>query len=276
VNSAITDQGRGIHEYDAKFEFGRQKKSKNEFNFEIGEQRASGGSGFDTLEGRAGPYQYSLRLKPLKGPVLHHGNGFHRYPFGGYTWYYSRPRLAAEGKLTVDGQSVDVRGTAWFDHQWGDLEKATEIGWDWFALQLEDGSDLMLFMSGDHRAGLIGGTWSDKDGSVHEIKPEHVNVRATGTWKSPLSGALYPMGWEIDVEDTSLRLTPVMKNQELFSKRHPEKSYWEGAVIVHGDIKGRGYVELAGYCRSGKGNVCQACRASWRCKSSTGRDDRNR
>jgi len=249
VNVAITDEKKAIHEYDAAFKFGFKPKSKagKRFKFALGKQWAQWGNGFDTLHGVTGSYQYDLTLKPLKPVILNHGNGFHRYPFGGYTWYYSRTRLAVEGKLTVDGKLLNVTGTAWFDHQWGDLEKVTEIGWDWFAIQLDDGSDIMLFMSKDNQSGLLGGTWVDKEGISREINPKSVDIQTIDEWTSPLSGFVYPMGWKINIEGVDLLLTPIIEEQEMYSKKRPERSYWEGAVVVTGDITGRGYVELTGY-----------------------------
>ena len=35
-------------------------------------------------------------------------------------------------------------GEVWFDHQWGNFE-ASRLAWNWFALQLDDGSSVMLY-----------------------------------------------------------------------------------------------------------------------------------
>ena len=52
--------------------------------------------------------------------------------------------LAAAGTLVVDGLPVAVTGTAWFDHQWGDFIAVGGGGWDWFAVNLDDGTDLTV------------------------------------------------------------------------------------------------------------------------------------
>ena len=127
-------------------------------------------------------------------------------------------------------------------------------GWDWFALQLSDGSDLMFYnirkVDGSqdmHSAG----TWITKDGEARYLDHEDLALTVTGEWESP-AGGIYPSGWDIRLPELDLMLavTPVISNQELFTTVR----YWEGAVDVTGQrarlpIEGRGYVELTGYAR---------------------------
>ena len=73
------------------------------------------------------------------------------------------------------------------------------------------------------------------------------------TWTSPTSGATYPSGWKFIVpgEDLDLRITPLLKNQEL----QVSFIYWEGAVKIEGSHSGYGYVELTGYKESIQGRL---------------------
>ena len=65
---------------------------------------------------------------------------------GNASYYYSMTRLATRGSVRVGGVSFPVEGNSWLDREWGtgSLEKG-QTGWDWFALQLADGRDLMFY-----------------------------------------------------------------------------------------------------------------------------------
>ena len=53
------------------------------------------------------------------------------------------------GTLTFHGRPLAVTGEAWFDHQWGDFIAVGGGGWDWFAVNLDDGADLTLSLVRD-------------------------------------------------------------------------------------------------------------------------------
>ncbi|MCP4809716.1 MAG: carotenoid 1,2-hydratase [Proteobacteria bacterium] len=227
--------------YDVAYAHGELPQATTDgFVLEAESASAIGGDGSDRLIGQVEGASWLLDLSGAR-TVLQHGDGYHDYDEG-YTWYASRPRMTVGGTLTLDGQEKSVTGSAWFDHQWGDLVAQTEDGWDWFALQLDDGRELMLFLELD--GDLVGGTLSDPLGSC-ELQPEEFTVTELGEWTSEATGCTWPMGWEITVLDEVFTVTPTREDQELASSY---RTYWEGAVIISGDSTGRGYVEMAGRC----------------------------
>lgn len=248
-NVALTDiEGQEFH-HKAAFSFASPTTVRDGFKFELGPGAAEGGNGNDWLKADLPDAGFELTLTPGKVPTLQHGDGREDYSIGGYTYYYSRTRMPASGSVTIDGLPRKVNGQAWFDHQWGDLQALQEHGWDWFALQLDDGRDVMLFLV--HAAdgsSLVGGTVTDASGCAKELKPDEVHVTAKNTWTSPVSGCTYPQGWQVELPGLSLEVTPVMANQELYTARDRTKTYWEGASVVTGTVGGKGYVELTGYC----------------------------
>lgn len=259
ANVAVTDLDAGTYHRAAKFEFGVAEALEGRFSFELGPQTGAGGGGSDRLHAEADGYVLELALNTDAPAVRHHGDGYQAYGFGGYTYYYSRPRMAATGTLTVDGVQRAVEGTGWFDHQWGDLEAITDRGWDWFALSLDDGRDLMLFLvRGEDGAEpgsttLVGGTLVDNAPvcrAVDALPSDQVEVISTGRWTSPESGCVYPQGWQIKIGELSLDLSTRVPEQEMYNSRDNSKTYWEGAVEISGDATGHGYVELAGYCQA--------------------------
>ncbi len=248
VHHAISDQSGGVFAYDVGFRPGPPAPVERGFALEVGAHSAVGVAGEDYLEGEVGVYELELVLSPVKPPVLQHGDGYTAYGFGGYTYYYSRPRMAARGTLTIDGEPLAVEGTAWFDHQWGSLSGAVDTGWDWFAIQLDDSREIMLFtVRADGSEALAGGTYTDAACQSAEIAPDELEVTPLGEWTSPHTGCTYPSGWAISVRDLELMVTPVMEDQEVDAL---VVRYWEGMAEVSGDSAGRAYVELNGYCRA--------------------------
>ena len=212
----------------------------------LGSLAGRGYDGVDVLHGELPGSVLDVELKAVKAPVLQHGNGYHDYPFGGYTYYYSRERMEASGTLMINGELLSVRGTGWFDHQWGELGNATGAGWDWFAIQLDDNREVMATIIHDATGPLMAaGSITDAQCSTLDLAEDEVVITPVGEWTSPTSGCVYPMGWDVSAGDLNLRVTPVMDDQELTS---PEKTYWEGAATVSGDATGRAYIELVGYC----------------------------
>jgi predicted secreted hydrolase len=197
------------------------------------------------------PFALNLRLTDLKPAALHHG-GYIDYGAPGGSYYYSRTRIAAEGTLHAgDGAPLNVRGEAWMDHQWGNFVVTAAGGWDWFSLQLDDQSELMLYILRGASGETTGvyGTQVLASGEVRELEPGSVEATATGTWRSPHTGGVYPSGWRLRLPSgAQLEVRPLLQDQELyFPGASSSMVYWEGAVEVSGSAQGRGYVELTGY-----------------------------
>jgi predicted secreted hydrolase len=137
------------------------------------------------------------------------------------------------------------------DHQWGNfiIPSATLGGWDWYSLQLDDGSDLMLYVLRGPIDAPVFASLVAPDGQVSEVQ---ATAEALGQWTSPHTGAVYPSGWHLTFAGHDLTLTPQLADQELYFPEAPPGSvpaYWEGAVSITGTHTGQGYVELTGYAR---------------------------
>ena len=196
-----------------------------------------------------------LDLTQLKPPVLNGQNGLSRKAAepGNASYYYSISRLQAEGLLQVGAQRFTVSGFSWLDREWSSSAlSADQAGWDWFALQLDDGSELMLYqlrrLDGS-RDPFSAGTWISRSGDSNHLAAGEFRIEITQFWDSPLGGR-YPSAWQLSVPSLNLQLDvqPVMDDQEL----RTTVLYWEGAVDVSGNrngnkLGGRGYVELTGY-----------------------------
>ena len=201
-----------------------------------------------------------LSLTSDKEPIVHGLNGVSQKAdgVGQASHYYSMTRMATTGMLSIDGAPVDVSGESWMDHEFGTNQLAPEqIGWDWFSVQLDNDEEPMLYQL-RHRDGSIDGNSSGTviaaDSATRHLSAPDFTIAALRDWASPKSEALYRIDWQIDIpsDDTSLRVIPLMDDQELVTTRSTGIAYWEGAVRVEGTwkgqpITGRGYVELTGY-----------------------------
>ena len=199
-----------------------------------------------------------LNLRETRAPLLHGDRGLSQkgHELGNANHYYSLVGLDTEGTIISRGEEYNVTGKSWMDHEFGTSALSEGVvGWDWFGLQLDDGTTLMfgrLRVNDGGDLGIFEGTVSYADGRQMSIHPEHFTVTATGSWKSPETEITYPSGWQVEFPSlgVELRVDPLIPNQELFSGF----TYWEGAVSVEGTISGqpsngRGYVELTGYER---------------------------
>jgi len=197
-----------------------------------------------------------LRLGATRPPALHDQDGWIDFGPAGGSYYYSRTRLAAKGSLEVDGVRLAVEGTAWFDHQWGDFIAVGGGGWDWFAVNLEDGTDLTvsLVRALDGSYPLVYGTLVEAGGRVRHLPRTAFEWEVTGSWTSPATGARYPAGWRITVpgDNLEIELTPTAADQELDTRATTGVVYWEGSQVVRAvrdgrALSGEAYVELTGY-----------------------------
>ncbi len=166
--------------------------------------------------------------------------------------------MPTRGVLKLDGNEWQVTGMSWMDHEFGTsfLEKE-QVGWDWFSLQLENGSDLMLFQlrrTDGNRDMHSSGTLIEPDGHTIAISAADFEMEPAQQWRSPHSGASYPVSWNIRIPKQALDLTikAAVLDQELRTERSTGVTYWEGAVTAWGtkqgrQVRGRGYLEMTGY-----------------------------
>ncbi len=201
-----------------------------------------------------------LSLEPGKGAIPHGERGLSRKGVepGNASYYYSMTRMPTSGHLVLDGETIGVTGASWMDHEFGTtFLEPSQVGWDWFSLQLDDGTDLMVFRirrDDGGRDSPLAGTWVDADTEITVLSGDDVALEPGRRWASPTSEAVYPVEWRLAVPArlTELRIEAVVDTQELDTRASTGVTYWEGAVTVSGrvgerTVKGRGYLEMTGY-----------------------------
>ena len=173
---------------------------------------------------------------------------------GNASYYYSLTRLPTRGTISLNGQMFTVSGASWLDREWSTSALGPEqSGWDWFALQLNDGRDVMFYRLRRKNGGVDSfskGVLVAADGSTRMLRWNEVDLQPLGAWTSPRTGDRYPAGWRLRVptEKLDLTVTPKIADQEM----RLMVRYWEGAVAVGGyagnqAVAGQGYLEMTRY-----------------------------
>jgi predicted secreted hydrolase len=216
------------------------------------------------LEAMDEQFSLSLNLHLEKPPVIHGKNGVSQKAEGtGHASHYiSLTRLQTSGAIQLNGKSYTVSGVAWMDHEFFTHElEPDQIGWDWFSAQLNDNSELMLYRI-RRKDGSVdpfsAGTYIDAKGHpMHLQAGDFALLPKSEVWKSPVTGAAYPVQWHIVVSKLGIELevTTALKNQELAGNSRMIPNYWEGAIDLEGRrgsaaVAGVGYLEMTGYDRA--------------------------
>ncbi|MGH7409508.1 MAG: lipocalin-like domain-containing protein, partial [Candidatus Methylomirabilis sp.] len=221
---------------------------------------ANGDSRAHHLAGSVEGYAIDLTLIPTKPPAIHGRNGVSQKAegLGRASHYYSLTRMATDGTLTHAGKRLKVTGSSWMDHEFGSNQlTANQVGWDWFALQLEDGSELMLYQLRE-RSGSpdphSSGSLIHPDGRVEHLPLRAFRLEPQEVWQSPKIGGRYPIRWRVRIPERLIDLTvqAAFPDQELDTQGSTQVIYWEGSVTASGTANGRpisgtGYLEMTGY-----------------------------
>lgn len=264
VHAALTDETHGRFDYDEAAERPALRMAGSDsthYRVWIGADSAGLGADGRTheLHARMARFGFDLELAPVQPPAIHgrEGVSVKGAARDAASHYYSLPRLGARGVVRTGHDTVAVSGEAWMDHEFGSGALSPgQVGWDWFALRLVDGRDVMLYvMRGANGVAdpASSGSLIAANGTVRHLDRSAFDVTSLGRWRSPHSGAEYPSGWRVRVPSAGIdvNVVPSVRDQELVSRELGGVTYWEGSVGVRqaagGAAAGRGYVELTGY-----------------------------
>ena len=226
-------------------------------------------NGAHRLQAAEADFGLEFTLAPSKAPVIHGANGVSQKGAqpGNASHYYSLTRMPTRGTLTLKGERLAVSGESWMDHEFGtSYLEAGQLGWDWFSLQLDDGSELMLYRFRRQDGTLdrlSSGSLIDATGKVTRLSYHDFTLEPVRAWASA-SGARYPVEWRVSLPGHALALNvrAALDQQEMRTETSTGVSYWEGAIEINGTVQGRpltgrGYLEMTGYAGQAMGAVMQ-------------------
>ena len=197
-----------------------------------------------------------LSLSPTKKRIFHGDKGisFKSADKQSFSHYYSHTRLKGTGSFqSPEGRLSFTEASAWMDREiFNTLLTSEKTGWYWFAIQLDNNSEVMLFSVNSDGESYYSGTLIDKDGNTTPIAPSDISISPEAFWKSPESGNRYATQWTISILENATVGYPaftytvdaVMQNQELQVKYPFTLFYWEGQSLVTGTHTGKAYVEI--------------------------------
>lgn len=257
AHAALSDPSTGklIHEQRmARAGFGIAEAASADASIKLLDwQIERGADGMFRAQTPARSFGLNLAFRPTQ-PVM--VNGERGYSRKGprpeqASYYYSIPHLVVSGTVVRNGKRMRVTGRGWLDREWSStLLDPKAVGWDWAGINLDDGGALMMFqVRGPGDAALYsGGTLRRANGSQVVFGSDEVRFVPRRWWRSPATGALYPVEVEFVVKlpegERHFSLKPLFDAQELDGRAAGMPAYWEGAVATRG---GQGYLELTGY-----------------------------
>ncbi len=233
--------------------FGYAGAETDKLNIWIGKNRLKGTLDRLEITGVDKDREIKLTLTPLKPYILNGINGYSRKkeddPLDA-SLYFSNPRLKTEGTLILEGKKYTVSGYTWFDREIFSHYK--DKGWDWFAVQLDDSREFMIYLVRDKKGNIdsySSGTFIYKDGSYRVLTLKDFKVKNLEFFRSKKTRARYPSKWKVSIpsEGIDVIITPLVENQEVIAYYTTGNYYWEVTCKVEGSQTGRAYVEMTGY-----------------------------
>lgn len=203
-------------------------------------------------------FSLNLQLETNKPMVLQGNKGLSQKNNSNASYYYSYTRLETKGSILLNNKNFKVSGDSWFDREWSTSSLGVEQkGWDWFALHLDDGSELMIYqmrkkdgIKDSYSSGIL----IDSQGNTQTLQAKQFQLKVNDSWLSPVSGVRYPIVWEIIIPEKEIKLmiSSSVKEQEWSKNGGFSFNYWEGSIQVKGikkdlPVSGTGYLEMTGY-----------------------------
>ena len=258
AHAAITDvRGQKLwHDQRiAREGFGVASASQQDMNIKLRDWSLKAEGGNYSADLSAADFALKLQFEETQSVLLQGKQGLSRKgpEEKQASYYYSQPQLATRGRLQVKGQSFEVTGKAWLDHEWSEeLLHPRAVGWDWIGMNLDDGGALTAFRLRDKDGNAVwdGGSFRSSRGELRIFSPGEVSFKPVRSWKSPLTQTSYPVQWSIYTPTAFYTVTAVIDNQELDSRNSTGSIYWEGLSELldsQGKRVGVGYLEMTGY-----------------------------
>lgn len=229
---------------------------EDQLNVWVGKNSLKGNMNEMRLKASDDKNMIDLKLIPAKPIILHGENGYSRKSEESpliSSIYFSYVNMKTEGILKIGNQTFNVKGKSWFDREISSRSLSeNQEGWDWFAIQLDDGREIMLYII-RNKDGFLdeysSGTFVYPNGKYRKLSRGDFNVKVLSYYYSKKTKAKYPSEWEIKIysEDIVLKITPLLEDQEIIAYGTTGNYYWEGSCKVEGTSKGRAYVEMTGY-----------------------------
>ena len=240
ANLSIADLGRGQFHFGSRQAVHPVPSGHGAFALSTGGWSMTGDGTTDRLTAALPGYALALHLRSLEPPALHgRGGVVDLGPFG-VSSYDSFTDLATTGTIVEHGVRLAVTGTSWMDHEWNITDLFSGAGWDWFSIQLDNGTQYMCYFLRDRAGKVVASlaTKVDRSGSAG-VPGTALGERVLGHWTSPATGITYGSGWVLTLPGGHLTVRPDLVDQEVGAAHQLGPVYWEGDSTVSGVLDGK-------------------------------------
>jgi len=248
-HGSLTDHQKGEH-YTAQYRHGGNLTVgvEDQFDFKLDKWLMQGSNGRDRIKADNDTFSFDLKLESSQPPIYHGNHGVITLKDAETSYYYSRTRMNITGFIKINNKKESVTGISWFDHQWGDFS-TVNLSWDWFSLQLDDETDIMLYQIRDKLGNPVRyeGSYTKK-GKTEILNNTDFVITPISEWKSKKTLKTYPTTWNIKIPDKKIdiNIKSIVNDSEFDAKITTYNSYWEGAIDIMGSHTGKGFIELNG------------------------------
>lgn len=187
-------------------------------------------------------FDLSLSCEYGKGSVWHCDHG--KLQMGvndpkATTLYYSWTNMPTTGLLQLEGKTIRLKGSTWFDKQGGTYNMADmRSHWEWFSLRFFDNEEAMLFTFPQNPEPEYDGTFIAADGSYHRLTDYRIEAVSTCTYK----GLEWSSGWKLTIPEKEQNYTI-----EPLQEGHMNFAYFEELCAIKNDtgkLVGYAFAEL--------------------------------
>ncbi|WP_254225515.1 carotenoid 1,2-hydratase [Burkholderia glumae] len=247
---AVTDVTNKRFQSEERVSSADIPRQLDSFSFTNADWSVAGSAQNYAIKAKLGDDRYGIDLQTSSDQpfVLHNGNGVVPYmPLSDTSAYYSSTALHTTGTIYDNGVPIKVTGISWQDRQWFNFKNTG--GWNWFAIQLDNNTQYMLYFLQNFPAGDIVLRYGTKvtNGVATPVDPNTLSLTVLDHWTSPKTLYTYPSKWQIGLPEGTMTVTPLVQNQELSWPGH--RTYFEGDSAIAGTldgrpVTGRGYTEV--------------------------------
>lgn len=214
---------------------------KGKIALDFGDAQAYKEDNLYHVYGKIDQYSLNVTYTPTKAPMLYYGDGRADFFFGGYIDYYAIPRNDVQGTFTIGDKVHQVTGYGYYEHAYGQIDKLIRIGWDWFQINLDDGTDIIVAIV---RMNYYVFTY-DKDCNFSMYTRNQFKLEALDTWRSTKTGCQYATAWKLTFDDKEYLIEVLRDDMEFVEATFIK---YVAALNVSGSGTGKGVMENVGVC----------------------------
>jgi predicted secreted hydrolase len=225
-------------------EFKEAEEIDGKFHFKFDESESYNYEGGYYMNATVDEYTMSVDFTPVKSLMLGYEVGRKDYHFGGYIYYYIFPRTEVSGTLKIGDKIHQVTGYGYYEHAYGRIETLFKAGWDWFQMNLEDGTDIIIAMI---RLGQYYLWVNDHECNITYYSRNQFKLVVLRTWLSPRTSCQYATAWKLTFDDKEYIIETIRDDMEFLEKRGVK---FAAALKISGSSTGRGAMENMGICQN--------------------------